>query len=87
MVSWSAPEIDAENYILSYLCQLECSMLSSAREDEEELKGDATDYMISPLDFGSTCAVNLTALYGNSSSNTVSSSTSTLSAGIYTHTY
>ena len=87
MVSWSAPEVAAENYILSYLCQLECSMLSSAREDEEELEGDAADYMISQLDLGSTCTVNLTALYGNISSNTVTSSTSTLSAGTHTYMY
>ena len=83
MVSWSSPgEFAADSYIVSYFCQNFCG---SQQTSSEAVGGTATTHTISPLNAGSSCNVNVTAVFGNETSNTVTNSTNTTSTGT-THT-
>ena len=81
MVSWTPPQFAPDSYNISYSCQLLCDSelyLSSS----DTVNGTATTHTITSLNAGSNCTVSVTAVFGSSSSNTVTSSTNTTSAGI-----
>ena len=79
MVSWTPPQLTPSRYNVSYSCHLLC--------DTQQTPGTATaaggdnTTIISPLNAGSSCTVNVTAVFGSISSNTVTSSANTTSAG------
>ena len=81
MVSWTPPQFAPDNYTISYSCQLLCNSelyISSS----DTVDGTATTHTITSLNAGSNCTVSVTAVFGSSSSNTVTSFTNTTSAGI-----
>ena len=84
MVSWSSPgELAADSYNVSYSCHNFCG---SQQTSSDTVSGTATTHTISSLNAGSSsCTVSVTAVFGSSTSNTVTNSTNTASAGT-THT-
>ena len=81
MVSWSPPQFPPDSYIVSYSCQLLCvSELYLSSSDT--VNGSVTTHTITSLNAGSNCTVSVTAVYGSNTSNTITSSTDTISAGI-----
>ena len=81
MVSWSPPQFLPDSYIVSYSCQLLCvSELYLSSSDT--VNGSVTTHTITSLNAGSNCTVSVTAVYGSNTSNTITSSTDTMSAGI-----
>ena len=84
MVSWTPPQFAPDSYNISYSCQLLChSELYPSSSDT--VNGTATTHTITSLNAGSNCTVSVTAVFGSNSSNTVTSSTNTTSAGILQH--
>ena len=81
MVSWSPPQFPPDSYNVSYSCQLLCvSELYLSSSDT--VNGSVTTHTITSLNAGSNCTVSVTAVYGSNTSNTITSSTVTMSAGI-----
>ena len=81
MVSWSPPQFPPDSYNVSYSCQLLCvSELYLSSSDT--VNGSVTTHTITSLNAGSNCTVSVTAVYGSNTSNTITSSTNTTSAGI-----
>ena len=81
MVSWSPPQFPPDSYNVSYSCQLLCvSELYLSSSDT--VNGSVTTHTITSLNAGSNCTVSVTAVYGSNTSNTIISSTDTMSAGI-----
>ena len=82
-VSWSPPtQATPDSYTVSHSCQFLCGS-SQTGSDPATVTG-ATDYTINPIPPNSRCNVSVTAVFnGNENSNTVSSSTTTSTAGIY----
>ena len=81
MVSWSPPQFPPDSYNVSYSCQLLCvSELYLSSSDT--VNGSVTTHTITSLNAGSNCTVSVTAVYGSNTSNTITSSTNTISAGI-----
>ena len=80
MVSWSSPQFPPDSYNVSYSCQLLCGSelyLSSS----DTVNGSVTTHTITSLNAGSNCTVSVTAVYGSNTSNTITSSTDTISTG------
>ena len=80
MVSWTAPEFTPNNYSISLSCQLLCGT-PSTQGTQVVSDGGATNYLLSPVVAGANCNVCVVAVFGSKSSNTVTSSTITTSAG------
>ena len=81
MVSWTAPEfITPNSYNISYSCQLLCGT-PSTQGTQVVSDGGTTNYLIAPVAAGANCSVSVVAVFGNKSSNTVTSSTIITSAG------
>ena len=82
MLSWDNSQLTADNYNINYYCYLLCdSLQNSVKTNFSVVNGDAVNFTISPLEAGSRCQVNVTAMFGDNS-NTVTLSTNTISAGI-----
>ena len=80
-VSWSPTLFFPVVYRISFSCQLVCG-LSAVTHQTAIVDGESTTYMITTAAAGNNCSVSVTAIFGiNSSSNTITSSTITTSAG------
>ena len=77
VVSWSAPSYTPDNYTIFYFCQRLCDLSVTIIETTEtSITSQAT---IAP---GTSCTVDVTAMFGSHSSNTIQSSINTTSEGI-----
>ena len=82
MVSWMQPPYSPSNYTVSYSCQLLCETTSTINNGSFTVESGLI-HTFSSLAPGSSCTISVVAMYdGIGMSNTVSSSTSTLSLGI-----
>ena len=79
VISWSPTQFTPTSYKLSYSCHLLCDS-SSNQKNSSNASGTVTTHKIA-VPPGSTCAVNVTAVFGSNSSNTITHFTNTLSAG------
>ena len=79
-MSWTAPEFAPNSYSLSLSCQLLCGT-QSTEGTQVVSDGGATNYLLAPVAAGANCSVSVVAVFGSKSSNTVTSSTITTSAG------
>ena len=80
MLSWDPPLQSPSEYIITYLCYLACNIqqnLSNTDSVSNEV------YLISSLEAGTICDVNVTAVFGNNNNSTDTASVSTTSAGIH----
>ena len=86
MVSWMQPPYSPSNYTVSYSCQLLCDTTSTMNNGTITVESGLI-HTFSSLPPGSSCTFSVVAVYdGIGMSNTVSSSTSTLTLGItYIH--
>ena len=83
-VSWKSTQFAPDLYNISFSCQLLCSLLGSTTASSIKtvlVNGAFNTHTISSLDAGSSCTVRVTAVFGSSTSNTITSSTNTTSAG------
>ena len=81
MVSWMQPPYSPSNYTVSYSCQLLCETTSTIYNGSFTVESGI--HTFSSLAPDSSCTISLVAVYdGIGMSNTVSSSTSTLTLGI-----
>ena len=80
MVSWTHPLYFPENYTVSYSCQLLCDSQTPPVQTNT-VTGTANSHTISSLNAGSSCTVSVTAVFGSSISNTITSYTNTSTAG------
>ena len=80
MVSWASPEFAPDNYNISYSCQLLCGT-PSTQGTQVVSDGGATNYLLASVAAGASCSVSVVAVFGSKSSNTVTFSTKTRSAG------
>ena len=80
VVSWSPTQFTPTSYKLSYSCNPLCAS-SSNQKNTSSANGTITTHKIAAAP-GSTCMVNVTAVFGNNSSNTITNFTNTLSAGV-----
>ena len=79
MVSWAHPQFFPDSYTVSYTCQLLCDPSSV---QTNTVTGPDNRNTISSLNAGSSCTVSVTAVFGGTDGNTItSSSTNTLTAG------
>ena len=85
MMSWTSPQLTPSSYTVSYSCQLLCG--SQQTPGTATVDGGDTTHIISSLNAGSSCTVSVTAVFGSNSSNTVTSSTNTTSAGTTHQSY
>ena len=82
MVSWMQPPYSPSNYIVSYSCQLLCDTTSTMNNGSIIVES-GLNHTFSSLPSSSSCTISVVAVYdGIGMSNTVSSSTSTLTLGI-----
>ena len=79
MLSWLPTQFIPDSYKISYSCQLLCG--SFVPHPTVSANGASSSHIIS-ANPGSHCAVNVTAVFGSNTSNTVTATTSTLFAGI-----
>ena len=79
-MSWMRPQFDPDYYILFYPCRLKCD-LSNVILKTVNVTGKLYSYTISPLKASSNCILTLTAEYGGTFSNTLSSFINTTLAG------
>ena len=85
MVSWTHPQFLPDNYNVSYSCQLLCDSLTQSVQTNT-VTGTANNHTISSLDAGSSCTVNVTAVFVDGiRSNTITSSTNTSTTGTTHH--
>ena len=84
MVTWTAPPHPPSRYTVSYSCTLLCD-ISSTTQESVNITSVATTiitHTFSPLAPGSGCTISVVAVYdGIGMSNTLSTSTNTLSLG------
>ena len=80
MVSWTRPQFLPDNYTVSYSCQLLCDS-QPLLVQANTVTGTANNHTISSLIPGSSCIVNVTAVFGDINSDTTTSSTNTSTAG------
>ena len=84
MVSWTHSSLSApfipDNYTISYSCQLLCDSQTPSVQTNT-VTGTANNHTISFLNAGSSCTVSVTAVFVDGNSNTITSSTNTLTAG------
>ena len=82
MVSWMQPPYSPSNYTVSCSCQLLCDTTSTMINGSVTVES-GLNHTLSSLPPGSSCTISVVAVYdGIGMSNTVSSSTSTLTLGI-----
>ena len=81
MVTWTHPHFLPDSYTVSYSCQLLCDPQTPSVKTNT-VTGTANNHTISSLNPGSSCTVNVTAVFVDGNSNTLSSSTNTSTAGI-----
>ena len=79
MLSWLPTQFTPDSYKISYSCQLLCG--SVVDHPKVSANGASSSHKI-PADPGSHCVVSVTAVFGSSTSNTVTATTNTLFAGI-----
>ena len=83
MISWMQPPYSPSNYTVSYSCQLLCETTSTIINNGSFTVESGLIHTFSSLAPGSSCTISLVAVYdGTGMSNTLSSSTSTLTLGI-----
>ena len=81
-VSWMQPLYSPSNYTVSYSCQLLCDTTSTMNNGSIAVES-GLNHTFSSLPPGSSCTISVVAVYDDiGMSNTVSSSTSTLTLGI-----
>ena len=80
MVSWTHPQFLPDSYTVSYSCQLLCDS-QALPVLTNTVTGSNNMHTNSSLNAGSSCTVSVTAVFGDSNSNTITSSTNTLTAG------
>ena len=80
MVTWTPPLLTPSYYNISYLCSLLCDS-QQISENSTIVAGEAVTHTIHSLNAGSRCTASVTAVFGNNTSNTVTNSTNTTSAG------
>ena len=80
MVSWNHPQYFPDNYTVSYSCQLLCDSQTQSVQTNT-VTGTVNNHTISSLNAGSSCTVSVTAVFGSTNGNTITSSTNTLTAG------
>ena len=81
MVSWTPPQYPPDSYTVSYSCQLLCGSASAVFN--HLVDGETSNHTISSLSPGRNCTVSVTANFGTNASNTVVSTISTFSEGMY----
>ena len=79
VVSWTGPSYTPDSYNISYLCQSLCDSKIDVVTTTGINVSTTSQATIAP---GTSCTVNVTAMFGSFSSNTISSSINTLSEGI-----
>ena len=85
MVSWMESPYPPNNYTVLYYCQPLCNS-SSTTTDGSVNVSSATTHTLSSLPPGSSCTINVVAVYdGIGMSNTVSSTTNTTAQGMHAH--
>ena len=83
-VSGTAPEFFPDSYIIFYYCQRLCGAAPQIGSTSVMLSENTCyTYTIFEVYFGAACIVNVTAVFNNISSNTVTSSINTTIAGIF----
>ena len=85
LVSWINPTYFPDSYTVSYSCHLLCDSQTPSVQTNT-VTGTANNHTISSIHAGSSCTINVTAVFGGSNSNTITSSTNTLSAGACNYT-
>ena len=83
-VSGIATEYVPDSYFISYYCQCLCGAGPQIGNKSITPTNTSYTHTISEVYFGATCIVNVTAVFNNVSSNTVTSSINTTTAGILT---
>ena len=84
MVSWDIPSLVPSEYIITYMCHPACNILQNI-SNTDSVSNEVHMYTISPLQAGTICDVNVTAVFGNNNNNnnsTDTASVSTITAGI-----
>ena len=82
MVSWTQPTYFPDSYTVSYSCQLLCDSQTPSVQTNT-VTGTAIRHTISSPNAGSSCTVSVTAVFGSSNGNTITSSTNTSTTGVY----
>ena len=80
MLSWDISLQSPGEYIITYMCYLACN--SQHNLPNTDSVSNKVMYTISPLQAGTTCDVNVTAVLGINNNSTDTASVSTTSAGI-----
>ena len=80
MVSWTYTQFLPDSYTVSYSCQLFCDSQTPSVQTNT-VTGTANNHTISSLNAGGSCNVSVTAVFVDGISNTINSSTNTLTAG------
>ena len=83
-VSGIATEYTPDSYFISYYYQRLCGTAPQIGNESIIPTNTSYTYTISEVYFGATCFVNVTAVFNNISSNTVTTSINTTTAGILT---
>ena len=79
MLSWLPTQFTPDSYNISYSCLLLCVLF--VPHPTVSANGLSSSHILS-ADPGSHCIVSVTAVFGSNTSNAVTATTSTLSAGI-----
>ena len=86
MVSWEIPQLHPQYYNVTYLCHLLCNSHQIISKIHSTIvDGLASNYTTTCLKAGTGCTINVTAVFNDGNSNTVTASTNTTSAGKATH--
>ena len=81
MLSWYIPSEVPSEYIITYMCYLACNLQQNL-SNIDSVSNEVNTYTISPLQAGTICEVNMTAVFGsNNNTSTDTASVSTTSAG------
>ena len=80
-VSWTYTPFFPESYTVCYSCRLLCDSQTPSIILTNNVTGTANSHTISSLNAGSSCTVSVTAVFGSSNSNTITSSTNTSTTG------
>ena len=81
IVSWSPTQFTPDGYRISYSCQHLCNLSVTYLTLSDDTEPPAYTIAADP---SSMCDVYVTAIFGNSNSNTINAMTTTLFAGIHT---
>ena len=79
------PQLRPQYYNITYLCYLLCNSHQNISKNTKD--GNASNYTTSSLKAGTRCNINVTAVFHDGNSNTVTASTNTTSAGKATHVH